>query len=56
MEEMAKQRGIRREFYQYLNMARHDAIAILPHCTCYARAFLADRLTWQKFCMLPSYL
>lgn len=55
MEQMAKERDIRREFFQYLNMARHEAIAIHPRCICYARNFLADRLTWQKFCTLSYY-
>jgi hypothetical protein len=54
MEQMAIKRGIRREFFKYLNAIRHDAIAIYPHCTCYARNFLADRLTWRKFCTLTA--
>jgi hypothetical protein len=52
MEQMALKKGIRKEFFQYLNTMRHDAIAVHPLCTCYARALFADRLTWHKFCML----
>ncbi|KAE9368471.1 hypothetical protein N431DRAFT_59019 [Stipitochalara longipes BDJ] len=52
MERMALKREIRREFFQYLNTTRHDAIAVHPLCTCYARHLFADRLTWRKFCKL----
>jgi hypothetical protein len=51
MEQMALRMGIRKEFFKFLNTARHDAIAVHPLCTCYARNFFADRLTWRQFCM-----
>jgi len=52
MERMALQRGIRKEFYQYLNSVRHVARAVFPICSCYAKNFFSDRLTWRKFCTL----
>ncbi|KAE8448489.1 hypothetical protein EG329_009370 [Mollisiaceae sp. DMI_Dod_QoI] len=56
MEELAIKRGIRREFFQYLQRARDQARAEHRHCTSEIRHFVADRMTWDKFFSMLAFI
>jgi len=53
MEAMAKARGgleFRRQFFQHLQRMRDRANQEHKDCDKSVRAFMADKLTWNKFC------
>lgn len=49
MEEMARKKGIRSEFFRFLQRARDHVRAIHHDCDSEVRHFMADEMTWTNF-------
>lgn len=56
MERKAIAKGIRREFFQYLQKKRDQVRAEHPDCSSQYRHWAADTRVWTRFCKLPSFI
>jgi hypothetical protein len=50
MEEMAKELGLRHEFFSMLQRVRDFVRSLHGDCEKYIRGYLSDRLVWHDFC------
>ena len=56
MEKKAIVKGIRREFFQYLQKKRDQVRAEHPDCSSQYRHWAADTRVWARFCELPPFI